>query len=134
MINDIREKIKEFSELIQKYPYVQEFYIYRAYLYEKTKQYPKAIEDYKIILPKQYICFDMAGICERNGLVKEAEKYYTQAINKDKKNIQQYIRRIYFYIRIKKIEKAILDCKTVLELSPKDETVKTLKRILTEKI
>lgn len=134
MINDIKEKIKEFSELIQKYPYVQEFYIYRAYLYEKSKQYPKAIEDYKAILPAQYICFDMAGICERNGLVKEAEKYYTQAINKDKKNIQQYIRRIYFYIRIKKIEKAILDCKTVLELSPSNETIKTLKRILTENI
>ncbi len=134
MTNDIKEQIKEFSSLINKYPHVREFYIYRSYLYEKTKHYQKAIEDYKKILPPQYLNFDIAGICEQHGLIKEAERFYTQAINKDKNNIHQYIRRIYFYIRIKKIEKAVLDCKTVLELSPKDETVKTLKRILTENI
>ena len=133
MKKEMKEKIKEFSELIRKYPYVKEFYIYRAFLYEKTKQYQKAIEDYKSIIPTHYICFNMAGICERNGLIKEAEKFYTQAINKDKKNIHKYINRIYFYIRTKETEKAITDCKTVLELSPKDETITTLKRILTGK-
>lgn len=134
MTNDIKEQIKEFSELINRYPAVQEFYVYRSYLYEKTKQYQKAIEDYKKILPPQYLNFDIAGICERNGLIKEAEKFYTQAINEDNKNIHKYFHRIYFYIRTKEIEKAIADCKTVLELSPKNETVKTLKRILTEEI
>ena len=134
MTNDIKEQIKEFSELINKYPFVQEFYIYRSFLYEKTKQYQKAIEDYKKILPPQYLNFDIAGICERNNLVKEAERFYTQAINKDKKNIHHYIRRIHFYIRIKEIDKAILDCKTVLELYPKKETIETLKRILTQEI
>ena len=71
--NDIKEQIKEFSDFIKKYPHVQEFYIYRAYLYEKTKQYQKAIEDYKAILPVQYLNFDIAGACESNCLVKEAE-------------------------------------------------------------
>jgi len=134
MTNNVKEQIKEFSELINKYPYVKEFYIYRAFLYEKTKQYQKAMEDYKMILPPQYLNFDIAGICEKNGLVKEAEKYYTQAINEDKKNIYRYISRIHFYMRIKEIDKAILDCKKVLKLSPKKETIQTLKRILTQEI
>ena len=134
MTNDIKEQIKEFSNLIEKYPAVQEFYVYRSFLYEKTKQFQKAIEDYKKILPPQYLNFDIAGICEKNGLVKEAEKYYTQAINEDKKNIHRYISRIHFYMRIKEIDKAILDCKEVLKLSPKKETIQTLKRILTQEI
>jgi len=133
MIKEIKEKIKEFSELIQRYPHIQEFYIYRAFLYEKSKQYQKAVEDYKAILPAQYICFDMASICERNGLNKEAEMYYTQAINKNEKDINNYICRIYFYLRIKEIEKALSDCKTVLELSPKNETALMLKKILNGK-
>lgn len=134
MKENIEEKIKEFSKLIEKYPHIREFYIHRALLYEKSKQYQKAMKDYKIIVPEQYICFDMAGICERNGLVEEAEIFYTKAINEDKKNIHKYIRRIYFYMHIRKFEKAILDCKTVLELSPNKETISTLKRILTETI
>ena len=134
MTNDIKEQIKEFSNLIKRYPHVQEFYVYRAFLYEKTKQYQKAIEDYKKILPVQYLNFDIAGICEKNDLLKEAEIYYTKAINGDKNNIHNYIRRIYFYMRIKEIDKAILDCKTVLEISPKKETIQILKRILTEEI
>lgn len=133
MANDIKEKIKEFTELIKKHPDVQELYIYRAFLYEKTKQYQKAMEDYKKTLPITYICFNMADICERNGLIKEAEKFYIKEINKNKNNIPNYISRIYFYLRNKEIEKAILDCKTVLKLSPKDENILTLKRILTGK-
>ena len=134
MTNDIKEQIKEFSNLIKRYPHVQEFYVYRAFLYEKTKQYQKAIEDYKKILPVQYLNFDIAGICEKNDLFKEAEIYYTKAINEDKNNIHKYINRIHFYMRIKEIDKAILDCKTVLEISPKKETIQILKRILTEEI
>ena len=103
-------------------------------MYEKTKQYQKAIQDYKEILPPQYLKIDIADICEKNKLLKEAEKFYTQAINEDKKNIHKYIRRIHFYLRIKETDKAIIDCKTVLEISPKEETIKTLKRILTEEI
>ena len=134
MLKDIKEKIKEFNKLIKQYPYVKELYIYRAALYEKSLQYKKAVEDYKMILPEQYMCFDMAGICERNGLNEAAEEFYTKAINENKKDIQNYICRICFYIRIKDIEKAISDCKTVLALSPKNETALTLKRILTGKL
>ena len=132
-MSNIQEKIKEFSELIKQYPCVKEFYVYRAILYEKTKQYKKAIEDYKQTLPDTYICFNMADICERNGLIKEAENFYTKAINKDKNNTYNYISRIYFYIRNKETEKALSDCNTVLKLSPKNETIMALKRILTGK-
>ncbi len=88
MTKDIKAKINEFTELIKQYPHVQELYVHRAILYEKSKQYQKAIEDYKMISPVYYINFDMAGICERNGLNKEAEEFYTKAINEDKKNIR----------------------------------------------
>ena len=133
MTNDNKEKIKEFTELIKNHPEVKELYIYRAFLYEKTKQYQKAMEDYKKTLPTRYVCINLADICERNGLIKEAEKFYIKEINKNKNNIPNYISRIYFYLRNKEIEKAILDCKTVLKLSPKDENILTLKRILTGK-
>ena len=134
MTKDIKAKINEFTKLIKQYPHVQELYVHRAILYEKSKQYQKAVEDYKMISPVYYINFDMAGICERNGLNKEAEEFYTKAINEDKKNIQNYISRIYFYMRIREIEKAIIDCQTVLKLSPKNETALTLKKILTGKL
>ncbi len=134
MTNDIKEQIKEFSDLIKRYPHIEEFYVYRAHLYEKTRQYQKAMEDYKKILPAYYLNFDIAGICEKNDLLKEAEIYYTKAINENKESIYKYINRIHFYMRIKEIDKAILDCKTVLEISPEKETVATLKRILTEEI
>ena len=131
MTEDTKEKIKEFSDLIKKYPYIKELYVYRAILYEKSKQYKKAIEDYKMTLPHQYICFNMADICERNGLNKEAEEFYTKVIKKNTKDIYKYMDRICFYIRNKETAKALSDCKTVLKLSPKNETVLTLKRILT---
>ncbi len=134
MKKNIKQQIKEFSELIKQYPYVREFYVHRAILYEQSKQYQKAIEDYKMISPVFYISFDIADMCEKNGLNKEAELFYTKAINEDRKNIYNYIRRICFYIRIRQIEKAVSDCQKVLEISPKKETVLTLKKILTEKI
>ncbi len=103
MINNIKERIKEYSEMIEKYPDIKEFHIERAKLYCET------------------------------GFNKEAEKFYTKAINKDKNNINSYINRLYFYIRIREMEKAISDCKAILKLSPKEETILNLKRILTGK-
>ena len=47
MTKDIRAKINEFTKLIKQYPHVQELYVHRAILYEKSKQYQKAVEDYK---------------------------------------------------------------------------------------
>ena len=102
-------------------------------LYEKDKRYKNALEDYKKALPENYICFDMASICEKNGLIKEAEKFYTKMINLDKNNISNYVSRIYFYMRVGEIEKAVLDCKTLVKLSPRNETILILKRILTGK-
>jgi len=40
--------------------------------------------------------------------------------------------RLYFYIRYGEIEKAILDCEIILELSPDDKTILTLHKILTK--
>ena len=40
---NIKERIKEFSELIKKYPNIKELYIERAKLYTELKEYKKAI-------------------------------------------------------------------------------------------
>ena len=131
---NIKERIKEFSELIKKYPSIKELYIERAKLYTELKEYKKAVEDYKKAYTEYYLCKNIIKVCEELGLTKEAEEYYTKEINKDKKDVSNYIKRIYFYMRENEIEKALKDCTTVLKLSPKDETIKTLQRILTKKI
>ncbi len=131
---NIKERIKEFSKLIKKYPNIKELYIERAKLYTEIGEYKKAVEDYKKAYTEYYLCKDIIKVCEELGLTKESEEYYTKEINKDKKNISNYIKRIYFYIRINETEKAIKDCATVLKLSPKDETIITLQRILTKKL
>ena len=133
-MNNIKERIKEFSKLIKKYPSIKELYVERAKLYTEIGEYKKAVEDYKKSYAEYYLCKDIIKVCEELGLTKDAEKFYTKEIDKDKKNINNYIKRIYFYIRENETEKALKDCKTVLELSPKDETIKTLQRILTKKI
>ena len=130
MQKSVEEKIKDFSEIINKYPNIKELYINRAKLYEENKQYKEALEDYKKTLPNYYIYSDIATICERNGLTKEAENFYTDDINKDKNNIKNLICRAYFYTRIGEIEKALIDCETVLSLSPDNNIILTLKKIL----
>ena len=44
MADNIKEKIKEFDNLIKKHPDIQELYIGRALLYTKIKQYKKALQ------------------------------------------------------------------------------------------
>ena len=133
MISNIKEKIKQFSEIIERHPDIKELYIERAKLYGEIKEYKKAFEDFKKTLHGYYICKDIMMICKELGLNNEIERLYTKAINKDKKNISNYIDRIYFYMRIGKIEEAISDYKTVLKISPKEETILTLHKILTKK-
>ena len=77
-----------------------------------------------------YISDDIRDICERNDLIKEAERLYTKEINKDKNNAGNYIRRAYFYLRNGENEKAIHDCKTAIKLSPKDKIILTLVEML----
>lgn len=134
MTNDVKEQIKEFTRLIEKYPAIHDFYFFRGTLYERIKEYQKAMEDYKKMLPTRYFCINMAKICEENGLIEEAEYFYTKEINEDKNNTFNYISRILFYIHNKEIEKAILDCKSVLEISPTNEMISTLKKILIGRI
>ena len=129
----IKEQIKEFSKLIEKYPHIKELYIGRAILYTKSKQYKKALEDYEKT-HANYLEKDILSICERNGLVKEAEKYYTTVINANKNDVKNYIRRAYFYKRIGENKKAFSDCKRALEISPYNETILMLTEILTEKL
>lgn len=132
MTNDIKKRIKEFSEIIKKYPDVKELYKERAKLYGEIKEYKKAFEDFKKAYFGYYTLENVITVCEKAGLIKEAERLYTEAINTDKNNINSYIRRIYFYMRNGEIEKAITDCNSVLNISPKDETVLTLHKILTK--
>ena len=133
MINNIEERIKEYSEMIKKYPGVKEFHIERAKLYCEIREYEKAVEDFKKTLEGYYVCQKIARVCEESGFNRDAEYYYTKAINKDKNNVNNYIDRLYFYMRIREIEKAISDCKAILKLSPKDKTLLALKNILTGK-
>ncbi len=132
MSKNIQTKIKELNKIIKKHPNIKEFYIGRAILYTKIKQYKKAVKDYEKAY-KNYFCQDMINICERNGLTKEAEEFYTKEINTEK-SAKNYINRAYFYARICEKEKALNDLKTSLKLSPKDETILTITKILTKKL
>ena len=130
----IKEKIKEFNEFINKYPNIKEFYLGRALLYAKTKQYKKAVLDYEKAY-QNYTCgYDIIDICERNDLIKEAEEFYTKAINLNKNNAENYFNRAYFYRRIDELEKALCDCKSGLKLSPNNENLLLLQKILIEKL
>ncbi len=128
MLKNIKKEIKEFNKIIKKYPNIKEFYLGRAILYTKIKQYKKAVQDYEKAY-KNYFCYDLINICERNGLTKEAEEFYTKAINKDN-SAKNYLNRTYFYMRIGEKEKALNDLKTSLKLSPKNETISTISQIL----
>ncbi len=133
MKENIKERIKEYSKLINKYPDIKELYIERAKLYDKIQNYKKAVEDFKKAYKDYYACKNIITVCENVGLKQEAEKFYTQAIKANKNNVQNYIDRIYFYMRYGEIEKVILDCKETLKLFPKDETILALQKILTKK-
>ena len=133
MIDNVKERIKEYTKMIEKYPDIKEFYIERAKLYCEIQEYKKAVEDFKKSLSGYYACKNVIMVCEEIGLNWETEKLYTEAINRDKKDLNNYIRRLHFYTRNKEIEKALSDCKAILKLSPKNETILTLKKILTGK-
>ena len=127
---NIDEKIKDFTEVIKRNPNVKELYIERAKLYDAKGQYKKAAEDFKRAVPDYYPFINIKEVCEKNYLIKEAEYFYTKEINKNKNNIDAYMQRLHFYMRTKQIEKAILDCKTILKLSPNNETISALYEIL----
>ena len=133
MIKDIKEKIKEFDDMIKKYPSVKDFYLGRAELYGKVKNYKKAFEDYKKARD-HYIYNDIASICEKYNLVEEAERIYIKAINKDKNNPENYIKRASFYALTNKNKKALADCKTVLKLHPKNKIIIEIAKMLIEKL
>ncbi len=133
MIKDIKQLIKEFDELIKKYPTVKEFYLVRAELYGKVKKYKKASEDYKRIR-NCYILNDIISICERYNLIEEVEVIYTKAINKDKNNPENYMKRASFYALTNKKKKALSDCKTVLKLHPKNKIIIEMAEMLIKKL
>ena len=130
---NIEEEIQEFTKLIKKYPDILDLYIGRAILYTKTKQYKKALKDYERGC-KKYICYDILNICKRNDLIKEAEELYTKKINKDKKDIVNYISRARFYMSIGEDKKALADCETILQISPENKLILEFKKVLTEKL
>lgn len=129
----IKEEIKEFTKLIKKYSDIEDLYIGRAILYTKTKQYKKAVEDYEKGC-KKYLCYDIMNICKRNNLIKEAEELYTKTINKDKNNIINYMSRARFYMSIGEDKKALADCEIILKLSPENEFILEIKKVLIKKL
>lgn len=60
-ITNYKEELKEFNKLIKKYPEIKEFYLGRAKLYGKIKQYKKAFNDYK----KVYTDYVSNSYCAR---------------------------------------------------------------------
>ena len=133
MIKNIKQQIKEFDEMIKKYPSVKEFYLVRAQLCRKVKKYKKASEDYKRAR-NCYILNDIISICEKYDLIEETERIYTKAINKDKNNPENYMKRGSFYALTNKNKKAITDCKTVLKLNPKNKIIKEMAEMLIKKL
>ncbi len=130
---EIKEQIKEFSELIKKYPDIEELYIGRALLYAKIKQYKKAVEDFERGCMK-YMCYDIMIVCKRHALFKEAEELYTRKVNKDKNDIMNYITRARFYESICEYQKALTDCESALKIFPRDKFVLEMKQRLIKKI
>ena len=132
-MNNIKEEIKEFTKLIKKYSDIEDLYIGRGILYTKTKQYKKAVEDYERGC-KKYFCYDIMNICKRNNLIKEAEELYTKTVNKDKNNIINYMSRARFYMSIGEDKKALADCEIILKLSPENEFILEIKKVLIKKL
>ena len=130
---NIKEEIKEFTKLIKKYPDIEDLYIGRAILYAKIKQYKNAVEDYENGCRK-YICYDILSVCRRNHLIKEIEEFYIKAINKDKNNVVNYMRRARFYMSIGEDKKALADCETFLKMFPENKLILEYKKVLTEKL
>lgn len=130
---NIKEEIKEYNKLIKKYPLVKELYIGRAKLYGKIKQYKKAFEDYEKIYKSFLNYCNIADICERNDLIKEAESFYTKAINKEK-NVRNYFLRAFFYKRIGKNKKALSDCKRGLKYNQKDKILLAMQKVLIKEL
>lgn len=128
----IKEAIKEFDELIKKYPRIEEFYTGRAFLYTQIKEYGKAVKDYQ--MGCKYMSYDIMAICKRNNLLKELEKIYTRNVNKDKNNIAGYMNRARFYMKIGKDREALADCEIVLKKSPENEFFSELKEILVKRL
>ncbi len=132
MLDEIKEEVKEFNMLIKKYPNVAEFYIGRAILYAKIKQYKKAVADYA--KGHTFICYNIMAICKRNNLIKEFEEIMTRKINKDKNNIANYIGRARFYMSMCEYKKALADCETVLKISLKNKLIAELKKALVKNL
>ena len=133
MTKSIEEKIKEFSEMIKKYPSVKEFYLGRATLYEEIGEYKKAVADYKRLCI-HHIWYDIVSICKRNRLYEEVENFYTKAINIDKNDVKNYYCRAYFYMIICEYKKALADCKKGLKLDAEDKHILSLQETLIEKL
>ncbi len=133
MTKNIKKEIKEFTELINKYPLKEDLYIGRAFLYMEIKQYKKAAEDFKKA-HTNYTAYDIYSVCEREDLIAEAEKLYTKAINDDKSNFLNYTKRAGFYTRIGRTEKALADCETALKLNPNDKIIPIIIETLIKKI
>ncbi len=128
MPEDIKQQIKEFDEMIKKYPFIQELYIGRAVLYARIGEYEKAVKDYETA-HEDYI-YDIIAVCRRNHLSREIERLYTNKINKDKNDIANYISRARFYMTIYENEKALADCETVLKICPNNKFILRIKKSL----
>ena len=131
-MQEIEEGIKEFSKLIEEYPFIYELYVGRAILYTKTGKYEKAVKDYQKV-HEDYI-YDIVAVCLRHNLNKEIETIYTKKIKEDKNNIVNYMSRARFYMSIGENKKALSDCETILKMSPNNRLILKFKKTLIKEL
>ncbi|MBO4707360.1 MAG: hypothetical protein J5594_02220 [Elusimicrobiaceae bacterium] len=129
---EIKEEIKEFNKLINKYPHIAELYIGRAVLYAKIGEYEKAVKDYETA-HEDHI-YDIIAVCMRHNLSGEIERLYTQKVNKDKNNVVNYISRARFYRTMGENKKALADCESILEISPNNKLILEMKKAIIKEL
>ena len=108
------------------------YYLFcRADCFERLKEWNNALKEYKRIIEintkesSAYIA--AAEILAMQGKNNEAETFYNKAILA-KDDRQNYFFRAYFYMRIKKYDKALADLENVLRFASNDNNAKFLKK------
>ena len=121
------EGVKVYTQLIKRYPKDCIPYTYRAWMYEKLEDYPRALEDYgkaaeiadKIDL-KRNVYRNRAKIYVKMKDYDRAAEEYTKAINVAPTYKYSYTDRTEFYTDLKDYERAIEDYTNVINLNPDD--------------
>ncbi len=119
-----REAVTAFNNAINFYPYA-DFYVLRAYVYNKMKNVQAALSDADIAIqldPRAAFAYHERGhILFGMERYEQAIKDFDIAIQLDPKTIGPYALRGFCYDAAGNYQKAIIDYTVGIELSPHDE-------------